>query len=324
MKVFLTVDVELWPLNWQSLTSADFEQAYERYILGKSRYGEYGLPYLLKKLNEYKLKAIFFVEPLFTGHDNHHPLLKKIIDLIRAHDQEVQLHLHSEWQNKFSPPILNKTYALHMNQLSLEQQITLVQIGKEKLIHAGAHKIIGFRAGNYGADYNTLKALKKNEILYDTSYNFCFLNKSCQLITPTPLCSPCQLESVCEIPITFFNEGFGRFRHAQLAACSTSEFKHLISQSIEQNRQSFVIVLHNFELFHVSTCKPDQVMISRFDELLDFLRKHEGLLYTSGFNELSQDSFLTESPTHVSELKGRFIHTAMRYKEQIQRRIFKG
>ena len=66
MNVYLTFDIEIWCNGWSNLDRT-FPISFERYVYGRSRHGAYALPQTLSILNQYGLKGIFFVEPLFAA-----------------------------------------------------------------------------------------------------------------------------------------------------------------------------------------------------------------------------------------------------------------
>ena len=66
MDVLITFDVEIWCNSWEELDDR-FPDAYQRYVYGSSRKGNFALPHILGTLNRYGLKGVFFVEPMFNG-----------------------------------------------------------------------------------------------------------------------------------------------------------------------------------------------------------------------------------------------------------------
>ena len=51
VKVFLTVDVEIWCDGWRDI-DAKFPRAFEQYVYGATRDGRFGLPFILNTLAE--------------------------------------------------------------------------------------------------------------------------------------------------------------------------------------------------------------------------------------------------------------------------------
>ena len=82
LKVYLTVDVEIWCDGWDNIDSK-FNDAFRSYIYGPTKKGDYGLPYQLKVLNDNGLTGVFFVEPLFSLRFGSAPL-SEITENIRS------------------------------------------------------------------------------------------------------------------------------------------------------------------------------------------------------------------------------------------------
>jgi hypothetical protein len=56
--------------------------------------------------------------------------------------------------------------------------------------------LCAFRAGSYGANFDTLRALARNGILYDSSHNTCYLGYTCEMRTPNLLLQPKKIDGV--------------------------------------------------------------------------------------------------------------------------------
>ncbi len=71
----------------------------------------------------------------------------------------MQLHLHTEWL-EFAPdsPVGGRT-GQHIKDFTREDQAVLIEYGIARLVAAGAPRPTAFRAGNYGANDDTLRAL---------------------------------------------------------------------------------------------------------------------------------------------------------------------
>lgn len=82
LRVFFTVDVEVWCDGWHDLDRR-FPDALARRIYGATTHGNYGLPAILALLNDHGLAGVFFVEPLFAmrfGQD----FLDEVVGLVTA------------------------------------------------------------------------------------------------------------------------------------------------------------------------------------------------------------------------------------------------
>src|SRR5690606_29771809 len=136
MRVVLTFDVEVWCKDWQSLDE-DFPRAFERYVFGRSKAGEYALPHTLQVLQRHGIQAVFFVEPLFAARFGVR-YLKTIVELIQEAGQDVQLLLHPEGTDEIDPPPLPDIprKRQHLCHYSLDEQERLIALGKSLLTEA--------------------------------------------------------------------------------------------------------------------------------------------------------------------------------------------
>lgn len=318
LKVFITVDVEVWPRNW-SLGHAAFQDAWDRYILGITPKGDYGVPYQLRVLEEYQLRAVFLVESLFAWQYGISPL-RDIVNAIREGGQEVQLHLHPEWSHKSERPIFQNNFGEYMRDYTEAEQDHLISLGMSYLNECGVDKIHAFRAGGYGANHSTLRMLVKHEIHIDTSYNAPYLPYPCGLSLDGLLVQPCRVDGLWEFPVGCFEEFPGRIRHMQLSACSLSELTHLLMQAWHDELYAITIVSHGHELLNSARTAVDPIMLHRFNGLCGFLAEHRDKFETSGFSDLQFDEipkFDRRAP-----LSSHSWRTAVRYGEQMARRLW--
>ena len=130
LNVLLTVDVEVWCDGWNDIDQR-FPDAFRRYVYGPTRHGNFALPYTLQVLNEYDLKAVFFVETLFATRFGIQPLAE-IVGLLRDADQYVELHVHPEWVDESIEPLLAHAGAKRPNirDFSLAEQTILIGAGR--------------------------------------------------------------------------------------------------------------------------------------------------------------------------------------------------
>jgi hypothetical protein len=317
LNVFFTVDVEIW-INSQDHSRDRFSDAFKRYVYGTTAKGDYGLPFKLKVLSDYGLKASFFVESLFACKYGIAPL-SEIVGLILEAGQEVQLHLHTEWLDKLSQPILKGRKGIHMKNFSVEEQSRLIDVGLKNLLSAGISGINAFRAGNYGANSDTLKALHMNGIKFDSSYNPCIMGGSSGIAQSKILFQPFYTEGVYEYPVSAYIDFPGHYRHAQLGACSYSELTNFMWQALRQGWHSVVIVSHNFELLNRLKNRHDLIVARRFVKLCRFLDKNRDKYATIGFTSFRPKSYDAQPDPIVSNV---FL-TAGRYAEQAISRLIR-
>lgn len=318
LDVFLTVDVEVWCDGWINI-DAKFPSAFKRYIYGPTPRGDYGLPYQLRELQEHGLTGVFFVEPLFSTRFGLEPLAE-IISLVRKQEHEVQLHLHTEWVDESRRPLLDgiagKQQFLHY--FSLEEQAILIRTGANLIEMAGGQKVNAFRAGSFRFNEDTLRALARNGIAFDSSYNASMFGRDSGVVPDVTLVEPAECNGVHEYPMTVFHGGVRSLRHAQLTACSYREMEGLLWQALESGRKAFVILFHNFELLNGSMNRPDDIVVARFHKLCSFLDRHRDCFRVRGFKGLTPTTVFSQPAPLISPI----WRTGLRVLEQGLRRRF--
>jgi hypothetical protein len=302
---------------------SDFSSEIGFYIEGSTGKGSFGLPFQLDCLEEHGLRATYFVESLFAGVAGPQPL-KEIVALIQARGQEVQLHCHTEWLGEIKDPALPPGFRQYMRQFSEADQTAIIAKAAASLREAGAARLCAFRAGSYGADLNTLRALRNNGIRFDSSHNACYLDSACGLDTGGLLTQPQLIEGVLEFPVSFFQDYPGHFRHAQLCACSFEELAKVLLEASRSGWYAFVIVLHGSELLgeRASFDKPDgpnAIHVRRFRKLCEFLARNRDQFHTAVFSEIEPQSVPASRPLPV--LQSGMHRTAWRMLEQLAGRV---
>jgi hypothetical protein len=318
LKVFFTVDVEVWCGGWDAL-DRNFPEAFRRYVYGPTPTGPYALPYLLALLEEHGLAGVFFVEPLFAGRFGLAPLAE-VVGLIRARGQEIQLHLHTEWADEAKQPLLPalRGKRQHLRHFALAEQRVLVHAGRSWLEQAGAPPVNAFRAGSFGFNLDTLDALRGIGIAYDSSYNATLMGADSGLLPGTVVCEPLTRDGVHEYPMTVYADRPGHLRHAQVGACSFRELEGLLWKALEERRRAFVILSHNFEALNRRKDRADPVAAARHRALCRFLDRNRDCFQTCGFHGLEAQC----APTQPAPLRSPLWKTGLRMAEQVYRRRY--
>jgi hypothetical protein len=321
MDVLLTVDTEFYPDNphWNGSGAEPF---IARDVYGRTTNGEYGLAYQINRLNYYGLKAVFFVEALFPCAVGIEPL-RKIVALIQDGNHEVQLHIHPEWLAWMRDSILPGRTGETIREFTVDEQVVLVARGLDNLKWAGATAVCAFRAGDFGANFDTLRALAQNRVRFDTSYNLCYLGKCCDLRLSEPLFQPKLIDGVCEVPVSCFSDYPGHYRPAQVCACSYRELRRALREASKATWRTFVIVSHSFELIRRHRLErptlPDAIVIRRFEKLCQFLANNRDQFRTIGFSEL--DPAGASQSDSVRGIETSVVLTMLRTAGQLARRL---
>ena len=332
-KVFITVDTEVWPdaQGWPHTplpTSNDCARELSWYFYGGGGSDAKGLPYQLQTLASAGLKATFFVDPLFSFAVGATPL-RNILELIRRGGQEIGLHLHPEWLTDrrssglpaFSGPLLHG--------YSERDQERLVRAGLDRLRELGAGEITAFRAGSWGANRATLRALQRNGITFDTSLNASFASSFPDVEDSLRLtCTqPVRIEGTWEFPVTNFIDRppTGR-RPLHVCATSLGEFRTVLDHASARDWFAVVIVLHSFEFVRIDrlaagrTATPHRLLAERFERLCTYLADNTDKHQTCHFADLDPASVpdAAQPPVPSSSL----ARTAMRHIEQLATYVY--
>lgn len=321
LDVYITIDTEFWPRS-EFHESGNFRDDFERDIIGRTGAGDFGIEYQADMLSEHGLQAVFFVEPLCAlavGDD----AVRATVEAVQSRGHDVQLHMHTEWLEYMDEPVLGDRRGLHTRHFSSDEQSRLIRIARDKIESCGAVDITAFRAGNFGANLDTLAALNENGINIDSSYNQCFLDTACRIEAPSTLLRESTINGVTEYPVTCFRDFTGRSRPLQLTATSFSEFRHVMLRAHERGWTSVVIVSHSFELIRGRkdgiVARPDKIVIERFEKLCRFLSQNTDKFRTATFAVKPAAPISDQSGTE--ELRCPALPTLGRLAEQAVRRF---
>jgi len=183
-KIIITVDTEVGE------RLKNLKNGFEKLILGEINGKYYGVPKIIEIAEKYGYKCEFFVD-VYEYKKFGENKFEELCQYISERNHGVQLHTH--------PSYMYDKNRINMYEYSLKEQIKIIKEGKE-LIKKWIDKYpIAHRAGNYGADDNTLIALKENGIFIDSS--FFYRHPNCKIKSPT-INTPILYKDVLEFPIT--------------------------------------------------------------------------------------------------------------------------
>jgi peptidoglycan/xylan/chitin deacetylase (PgdA/CDA1 family) len=309
LNVLITVDTEL-SLQMQSRARSP-DDNYRSAILGETASGAFGIPYQLEVLDRYGQKAVFFVEALHTaviGGDQ----LKRIVDLIGPRGHEIQLHSHVEWL-WFHPGAMRlpKT-TRNFGDLEEHRQYELLDMATTALKDAGALSPTAFRAGNFGADDNTLRALAQLGFAVDSSFN----RRRHRIGIDPDTTQPVRHCGVVEAPLSWFYDGGEHIRQAQFCAASSAELIHAAREAERAGWPVFNVLSHSFEFLNRARTRRQPIVMSRFEQLCEAVAQSGGRLRTAGFRDIDW-SAVGEVPAARPPLRSNLLRTAWRLSEQV-------
>ncbi len=309
-RILFTVDTELSPALHQR--GVDARENLDIAVFGRVGGEEWGIEHQMTRLETHGLKGIFFVEAL-CAHALGLDVLKRIVDPILSRRHDVQLHIHTEWLAWIERDPVAGRRGDNIADFTEPEQRVLLELGVEALVRAGAPRPTAFRAGNYGADNATLRALANLGLRYDSSYNRPFLGTDCRIEAEGDLLVPTELDGVTEVPVTFFEDFPGHARPLQLCASSAREFDWCIGRCIDAARPTITVVSHSFELLNVRRTRANKLLVRRFDELCAIMQDARAPVVT--FRDVDENALC--SPARRSDaLKSNPARTAARMAEQ--------
>ena len=273
--VYLTVDTEYSGALFRDGGVAGRAANFETAVLGRTPRGEAGIVYQMEMLDRYGLKAVFFVDPmpaLVWGAG----AVDDVVAPILARGHEVQLHLHTEWLAfaRTAPPVPGTGH--DMKDFSRADQRLLIEWGIDALMAAGAPRPTAFRAGNYGANDDTLAALADAGIAIDTSHCPGIAQSRCAISLTGADRAPLCHGGVIEVPIGAIGGPRGTLRHAQLTALSHAELVGAVRLAVAERAQCFTIVSHSFELLSQDGRRINPILRRRFEALCRSLAELPG------------------------------------------------
>lgn len=268
----------------------------EKRIFGRIGDKAYGIPLIMDIADACNIPLTFFVEVLnkhYFGEAESREVCRYIID--RGHD--VQLHLHPNYLNFTQSEPGKLHFPGNMFCYQLEKQIELIKQGKELLARYGVGHPVAFRAGNFGADMNTLTALKVNDFFVDSSYNKYYLGNNCKL-GDLKINDACKVGSVWEFPITNFREfplwNHDRTRPLDINGVSFYEMQNVLEQATNCRLKNITILLHSFSFIkpkdaQYNKAKPRWRIIKRFKQLCEHLHSHSDIYRVRTFGSLTKE-----------------------------------
>ncbi len=277
-KVYLTIDTE-YEFGFAVRHGIDAParaQNYARAIDGRTANGHAGLAYQLDCFERCGLKAVFFVDPMpaliwGTG------AIAAIVEPILSRGHDVQLHLHTEWLALAgsASPIGPRT-GQNIKDFTLDEQTILLGYAREALMAAGAPQPVAFRAGNYGANDDTLRALATLGFTHDSNHAPGIARSACAIGLGRDQLRPLRRHGVIEVPVGCITGARG-LRHAQLTALSARELREATAHARDHGIDSFTIVSHSFELLSRDRTMVNRVVQRRYERFCTALAAMPGV-----------------------------------------------
>ena len=308
-QVLVTVDTELSALLHQRGVSLTAN--YASSILGECDGGAFGIAWQMTQLERSGLKGVFFVDPL-PALIYGEAWLGDVIGPIVARGHEAQLHIHTEWLRWVKESPVGGRTGQNLADFSLEDQKILLALAADVLTRAGAPKPIAFRAGNYGADDNSLRALAALGLAWDSSVNAPYLETYCRIGVGVDQVGAIGRHGVTELPVAGIYDRAGHIRPAQICALSAREMRDALHHAAAAQHPAFVIVTHSFETLSRNRVRANHSVTTRFKAMCNVIAAHDQLS-SAGFADLDPIALVSGTAARLSPNR---VRTLMRIAEQ--------
>lgn len=266
----------------------------EKLIYGKKNGKEYGIPLMMDIADNYGLRLTFFLE-VFNKYYFGTGETFEVAEYIKKRNHDVQLHIHPNYQYFNDNPLGNKFSDL-MGQYDLEQQTIMLNDGLDTIKRYGIAPITAFRAGCFGANDETIKALALTGFLIDSSYNKAYLNYPC-LFLDKGINDLTEENGLFLFPVTNFKEATGflkeRFRPLDISGVSFEEIRHILNLAKSgTGPRNYTIILHSFSFIknydlQYTNLRVRNNTIQRFEKLCSYLAENAADFNVCTFGELS-------------------------------------
>jgi len=258
-KVIFTIDAE----------GVHGKNPFEKMMYGKIKSNEeYGAIYLAKIFKKFNISATFFVD-IYEKYLFGEEPLKKICSQLIELEQDVQLHTHPSWRDDptdfdFIRELKRKKCGYpqtkdFMYKSSLNEQIEILEEGISDLQKWIGKKPVAHRAGGYGVNFDTFKALSKVGIKIDSS--MFYKHPNCKYYTNMNSLSI--IENVLELPIScaefkenlnFFGFNYANRKEIRRITLDDLELRwvyNLINEMKNVNNLIIVIFFHSYSMLKI-------------------------------------------------------------------------
>jgi len=276
--VYLTIDTEYAFRLPGANGPGTRTENYARSIDCETTGGRVGIAHQMDVFERYGLKGVFFVDPmpaLLWGVE----AIADVVQPIVARGHDVQLHCHSEWLEHAPEGLVGGRTGRNLKDFTFDEQRRILGYAKETLVAAGAPSPIAFRAGNYGANDDTLEALAELGLTYDSSHCPALCGTGdCAISLGRDILRPTAHKGIIEVPAACIGSFSGGLRHGQITALSLRELLAAVRHARDNGIASLALVSHSFELLSRDRLRINRLVARRFERFCRGLAEMPGIV----------------------------------------------
>lgn len=311
---YITIDTEYSSGLYEGPGREARRDNFTRSIACETKGGPGGVSYQLEVLARYGQRAVFYVDPMAALVWGVAAIEDVIGPIIEA-GQDVQLHCHTEWlAHAASANPLGDRTGQNLADFTFDEQCILLDFARETLIAAGAPTPVAFRAGNYGANDDTLRALAETGLQYDSSHCPGIPDGYAKISLGSDVREPLEHCGVIEVPAGCIATVGGGLRHAQVTALSLAEMTAALLHARDTGQNAFTFVSHSFELINRRTLTMNRIVRRRFEGLARVFSELDGIASGTFSDNPPQ---LAQRRAPPAALPPKRLRTGLRMAEQI-------
>ncbi|MEH6648961.1 MAG: polysaccharide deacetylase family protein [Motiliproteus sp.] len=278
----------------------------EPVVYGHVNGKQQGLGFLLDTLNQYQIKASFFVECANYFYFGDEPM-STVVRQIQAAQQDIQLHIHPVWLsfgNKDHPnPFPRHDDCSGRNYAEIFRVIETCSEVFERWV---GHRPDALRTGSLRVDSNVYRAMASLGIPLAS-------NIALGVYTPKEtelqiLSGRKQIHGVMELPVFTYQDsallGYTHNKSLQITSCSWPELRHLLWAARKAGVEQIVLLTHPFEFikksdFRYSRVTRNRINQTRLQKLCHFINQHDQDFEAANFSD-SRQQWLASERQHPS------------------------
>ena len=280
-------------------------------IYGSTTEGNYGIDKLMDICEKYQVKGLFFVDVAEAWHYGKEKMAG-VLRHIRERGHDIGVHVHPDH-------MADKT-RLFLAEYTKEEQYEILSKCTDFY-----EKILGeppksFRAGKYGANWETLNILSK--LGYVIDFSEFYGQKWCCIDPPCAYSKITKLENgLLEVPVSSY-KSFSFMKYSRTDKVDINmpyaEYKHILEKNAEtKNFSPVVLFAHSFSLLDWRAAPneptPKQHACLKVEKMFSYIQKSKEYSFISLENLLKQD-YKNENDTIADYSKGLspFVYFGMR------------